>query len=65
MITVTEAKRLVLANSVLLEEIVVPIADALGYILSEDVYAAYDIPAFLQSSMDGYALSYAEVLNEY
>jgi molybdopterin molybdotransferase len=65
MISVTEAKGLVLTHTVPLEAIVLPIANASGYILSEDILAEYDIPAFIQSSMDGYAISYAEDSKEF
>ena len=35
-----------------------PLGNSSGLILAEDVYAAIDIPAFPQSSMDGYAFSF-------
>lgn len=34
----------------------VPLADALGRVLAEDVYAGEDIPAFRRSTVDGYAV---------
>lgn len=38
----------------------VPLQEAAGYTLASDVIAALSIPAFAQSSMDGYAIRYAE-----
>ena len=35
-----------------------PLQESAGLILAEDVYASMDIPAFPQSSMDGYAFSF-------
>ena len=34
----------------------VPLADALGRVLAEDMIAEYDIPPFDRSPFDGYAL---------
>ena len=34
----------------------VPLADALGRVLAEDMVAEYDIPPFDRSPFDGYAL---------
>jgi molybdopterin molybdotransferase len=38
----------------------VPVADALGLRLAEDVAAAHDVPAFANSAMDGFALRAAD-----
>lgn len=56
MVTVEEAKQLLSENTPTfgLEE--VPIADALNYVLAEDVFSPIDLPSFDQSSMDGYAV---------
>jgi molybdopterin molybdotransferase len=40
----------------------VPLADALGRAVSDDVRAAVDLPAFDNSQMDGYAIRAGEVL---
>ena len=37
-----------------------PLQQVAGLTLAEDIFAATDIPAFRQSSMDGYAFSYNE-----
>lgn len=58
MISVQEAKKII-ANSVShLQTVILSLKDASGLVLAEDVYAAIDIPAFQQSSMDGYAFSF-------
>ena len=49
MISVTEAKQMVLAHCVELGSIQQPIEDAVGYVLSENMYSAKDIPGFRQS----------------
>ena len=35
---------------------IIPLADALGRVLAEDMVAEYDIPPFDRSPFDGYAL---------
>ncbi|HEX6675564.1 MAG TPA: gephyrin-like molybdotransferase Glp [Actinomycetes bacterium] len=39
----------------------VPLGDALGCVLAEDVHAAEDLPPFANSSMDGFALRAADL----
>lgn len=56
MISVQEAKKMIADQINLLEPVTLNLKYVLGHVLAEDVYAQYDIPAFAQSSMDGYAL---------
>lgn len=58
MISVNEAKDIVRNNIEPLSEVIVPLQQASGYVLAEDIYASIDIPAFRQSAMDGYAFSF-------
>ena len=58
MISVSEAKKIITENVSLLEPLTLPISNATGLVLAEDVYASLDIPPFQQSSMDGYAFSF-------
>jgi len=58
MISVTDAKKIISENVSSLEPVILPLKDIAGLILAEDVYASIDIPAFPQSSMDGYAFSF-------
>lgn len=60
MITVEEAKKIIEQNASALHPVELSLQDAAGKILSDDVYAAMDIPAFPQSSMDGYAFSFSD-----
>lgn len=58
MISVAEARSIL--NSQHFEKRIVgkALADAIGFVLAEDIYAPLDIPAFDQSSMDGYAFAF-------
>lgn len=38
------------------------LAEAIGYVLAEDLHAPVDIPSFHQSSMDGYAFSFDSLI---
>lgn len=58
MISVTDAKKIISENISVLEPVSLPLQQAAGLTLAEDVYASIDIPAFPQSSMDGYAFSF-------
>ena len=58
MVSVDEAKDIVRSNIEPLPPVTIPLEQASGYVLAEDVHASVDIPAFPQSSMDGYALSF-------
>src|SRR6188508_2637380 len=58
MISVTEAKKVILENVSSLEPVTLSLQESSGLILAEDVFASMDIPAFPQSSMDGYAFSF-------
>jgi len=59
MITVAEAKKLILENTESMPPTRLPLEQAAGLVLAEDLYAITDIPAYAQSSMDGYALSFS------
>lgn len=47
------------ANATALTPVTIPLQQAVGRVLATDVVAFTDIPAFEQSAMDGYALSFA------
>jgi len=61
MISVSEAKKMVLANCSELNTISLAIEEAVGYTLSADILSAINIPGFRQSSMDGYAIRLADI----
>jgi molybdopterin molybdotransferase len=60
MISVTEAKNIIAENVTALSPLSLPLQQAAGLTLAEDIYALTDIPAFPQSSMDGYAFCFAD-----
>ena len=61
MISVSEAKALVQQYTPTLAPIVLPLSEASGLTLAAAVFAVCDIPAFAQSSMDGYAIKFEDV----
>jgi molybdopterin molybdotransferase len=60
MISVAEARNRVLAHSQTLDAIILPIEQAVGHVLVDDLLSQIDIPSFRQSSMDGYAIRWEE-----
>ncbi|RZK91196.1 MAG: molybdopterin molybdenumtransferase MoeA, partial [Pedobacter sp.] len=64
MISVNEAKELITKHVSPLAAIRVNLNQAFGLVLSEDINATCDIPAFRQSSMDGYAVRFEEEITE-
>ncbi len=58
MINVTEARLIIERSTEKLGTITLPIIEAAGYVLAADIIAAFDIPSFNQSSMDGYAIKF-------
>ena len=60
MISVTEAKKIINENVSPPGPVILPLQQASGLILAEDIYASMDIPAFPQSSMDGYAFCFED-----
>jgi len=58
MITVTEAYQLVLANKIRLKSTEVPLTEALGRVLDENIQADRPFPPFNRVTMDGIAISF-------
>ena len=56
MISVDEAKKLISDHISSLKPLLKPLHEAADHVLANDIFAAFDIPAFRQSSMDGYAI---------
>lgn len=60
MITVEQAQQIILENvDELTEPVSLTLTEALGYKLSEDVFAPIDLPSFNQSNVDGYAVHFS------
>lgn len=58
MVTVKEAKQILEEQAQALPPVHVSLEVAAGKMLAADIYAHWDIPAFPQSAMDGYAFSF-------
>ena len=63
MISVLQAKELVLQHCNKRRIALVKLEDAVGFVLAEDIYSNLDIPPFDQSAMDGYAFRYEDLTN--
>ena len=61
MISVAEAKKRLLENIPAPAITRLPLAEAAGYVLAEDLYSPLDMPGFPQSAMDGYALHFSSL----
>lgn len=59
MISVEEAKKIIREEVTALNPVLQNLSQSPGLVLASDVYATLDIPAFNQSSMDGYAFSFS------
>lgn len=60
MISVADAQQIVLERTPSPEPTTVPLSDALGCVLAEDIRADHDVPPFHRSAMDGYAVRSAD-----
>ena len=60
MIDASEALRIILENTRLLDTEKVPLLDALGRTLGREIVADEDIPPFDNGSMDGFAVAAAD-----
>jgi molybdopterin molybdotransferase len=58
MISVSEARMLVKNHASKLPSVVLPLSKARGLVLASQIMAPYSIPAYPQSSMDGFAFAY-------
>jgi molybdopterin molybdotransferase len=56
MVTIEEAHKIIKAQKVKLKTETKNLSDCLGFSLSEDITAPFDMPSFDNSAMDGYAL---------
>ncbi|MDD2735337.1 MAG: molybdopterin molybdotransferase MoeA [Desulfuromonadaceae bacterium] len=61
MVSISEARRIVLLQAKRLPVVTVPLLESLGMVLAEDVRSPWDIPAADNSAMDGYAFSHASL----
>ncbi len=61
MITVSDAKNLVLEHATSLAPVKLSLSESAGMVIAEDIYATINIPAYAQSSMDGYAFIFDDL----
>ncbi|WP_031530588.1 molybdopterin molybdotransferase MoeA [Dyadobacter crusticola] len=61
MVTVNEAKQLIIANALLLPAETRKLSRSTGYVLAENINAPLSLPSFRQSSMDGYAILHSDI----
>lgn len=61
MISVNEARQIISKSVKALPPTKILLKDAWDTVLAEDVFAPFDIPAYRQSSMDGYAFSFNDL----
>jgi len=61
MLSVQEAQEQILAHFFPLENVSIPLDQALGRILAETIHAQNDLPSFDNSSMDGFAVQASQV----
>lgn len=60
MISVTEARQLIQSHCRSMPAMQLALAEAVGLVLAEDIISPVTLPSFRQSSMDGYAIRFAE-----
>ncbi|MCH2020911.1 MAG: molybdopterin molybdotransferase MoeA [Saprospiraceae bacterium] len=63
MISVREAKKIVSELNITTKKVEIPLTEAMGFVLSEDILSPINMPPFDQSAMDGYALKYGQGLS--
>lgn len=64
MIDVNTAKKLITDHVIPLEPITLELRKTAGHVLAGDIYGIFSIPAFRQSSMDGYAIVFGDHQNK-
>lgn len=64
MISVADARKIISGNCTPLPPVQYPLPQAAGLVLAEEIFASIDIPAFNQSSMDGYAFAFSDWNNK-
>jgi len=61
--TVEEAKELVIGNTTVLETTEVLLGDSSGLVLAQDIISPIDLPLFTNSAVDGYALKSSDIID--
>ncbi|MCH7410077.1 molybdopterin molybdotransferase MoeA [Belliella sp. DSM 111904] len=58
MISVSEAKSILEKNTLKGKITFLPLEEAIGHVVAEDIFSPMDVPSFDNSAMDGYAFAY-------
>lgn len=61
MISVEDAKNLIITTVCKQQKVLLNIQSTLNYILADDIIAPFSVPLFNQSAMDGYAFKFSDV----
>ena len=61
MVTVKQAKNLLIKNVNLLESVSKDLLNVVGYVMAEDIFSPIDLPPFTCSAMDGYAIHSSDI----
>lgn len=61
MVSVELAKELIVQNTTALDSKNISIGEAIGYIVSEDIFSPVNLPGFNQAAMDGYGVQYDDL----
>src|SRR3954471_22248637 len=61
LLSVDEARQKVLSSVRPLGSLQVPLTEAYGCVLAEDIVATHDLPAFASSAMDGFAVRSSDI----
>ncbi len=64
MLSVTQALEVILRGSAVTGSEMVPLGDACGRVLAEDILASRDLPPFANSAMDGFAVRHADLVGQ-
>src|SRR5512141_1507895 len=63
LLSVEDAREKVLSQIVPLPPIELPLTDAYGCVAADDILSVVDLPEFVSSAMDGYAVRASDVAN--
>lgn len=64
MVSIDEARQIILEQTAKLPDVTVPLLESLGMVLAEDVRSPWDIPSADNSAMDGYAFAHDSLQGE-
>ena len=63
LLSVDQARKIILQSFHPVESLEISLTDGLGYVLAESIQSPIDFPTFANSSMDGFAVISSDLLN--